>query len=372
MPDQVETEAVETPNEVVETAETNETASAPAARPVAFDRDALAAKLEKKMASAFADEDAAAEVEETETPAKETEVEEKPADEAGKEETTETESEAEAAAPVAGAKPASDAPTLPAAYRRSLKAYEWTDEEIESAIKQGGQNFIATAAKIHANRNKEVQQWAEAGRAARQQTTSTEQAATAKPSTPELLKPVDVEALKKQYGDEALVENLAGPVNRAIEQINRIMPLIHQSQQQSKMAELETLGKQVDGFFGGKEMEPYHEAYGTDTAKLSNEQLSGRQKVLELADALIGGAKMQGRSLTLGDALQLAFDSVSGPAKTQAARAAITKQLKVREKGISLKPSSRGTQSLGGGSRQARNDAERLSNVSKGLKAAFG
>lgn len=46
-----------------------------------------------------------------------------------------------------------DSPTLPDSYRRSLKAYGWTDDEIAQNLKSLGSSFIGTAAKIHSNRN---------------------------------------------------------------------------------------------------------------------------------------------------------------------------------------------------------------------------
>lgn len=320
-------------------------------------------------------EDAAETAEETvtgaaeaETKAKEDEPAAEDADPADEQTTT---TEAGAAAATTG-----KTPTLPAAYVRSLKAYDWTDEEIAEAARTPG--FLNTAAKIHANRNKEVQAWAEAGRKAKgpqgQAATSQTNAHEAVPqqSLPEVsvgLKPVDAKALKAQYGDEALIDAIVGPVNATIEQINRMLPVVQSTQHRAQMAQAEMLGRQIDGFFGGKELAPYKDTYGTETAKLSNEQLAARTKVLEFADALVGGAMQQGRSLSFDEAMQLAHDATSGGQRTQAARQQITQQIQKRSAGLTLKPGSRGS-SLKTGPAQNRTDLQKR--VQGGLKAVFG
>lgn len=315
-----------------------------------------------------------------ETPAEETPVEETPAEEtAGTEveQSGEQAAEEEAATETtdeqteAAAKPAANAgksPTLPAAYRRSLKAYDWTDEEIDAAAQQPG--FLATAAKIHANRVKETQAWADAGRKAKEaQTAGQQPQKDAAPSTTQQqgLKPIDAEALKAEYGDEALIDKLVGPLNATIAQINSILPVVQQTQQRAAMSQAEQLGRQIDGFFGGKEMEPYRELYGAN-GKLSQEHFAARNKVLEFADYLIGGALQNGRSLSFDEAMTLAHDAISGGTKEQAARQKIVAQAKTRNKGLTLKPGARGSNL--NTPAKTRGDLEKR--VNQGLRAVLG
>lgn len=357
-----------------------ETPAAPAAE-TEFDRSALESAVASNMAEVFGDDTPVDDVEQVETPADPAETE-TPATDAEKEaaakgvtaegdaETKEDEVVEEAAAE--GEKPAdkagevSKAPTLPAAYRRSLKAYEWTDEEIDRAATDP--NFLTTAAKIHATRNAETAKTAELGRQARQQNTTQQQDTSAAITA---LKLVDSAALKKQYGEDALIDSIVSPINAVVEQINKILPVIQQTQQKSQTAELETLGRQIEGFFGGAELKPYTELYGLDLSKLNDKQLESRNKVLETADALIVGAKLQGRTMSLGDALTLAHDSVSGTFKTQAARTTIKTQLKARERGITLKPGNRGSNiaANGAGKVSSRGDLEKK--VKAGLASVF-
>lgn len=308
----------------------------------------------------------------TMTEAGSSEVEEKPATETTEPEAA-TETEAtpkdESEAAVSEAKPG--APTLPDAYRRSLKAYEWTDEEIDANLKSMGPAFIATAAKLHQTRNKEVAEWAKIGRQARDpaptQTQTTDTRTASQPQQPATLQRVDVEKLKKQYGEEALIDEIVGPMNRVVDQINQILPTIQQTQYRSKQAELETLGRQVDGFFGGKDMTTYKDQYGASSAGLNDSQLEARQKVLEMADALIVGAGQQGRMLTFGEAMQLAHDSVSSGTQKKAARQEIAGKLQQRNKGISLKPSGKSAVKTSPASN--RSDLEKR--IGQGLRTMF-
>jgi hypothetical protein len=362
--------------------------------PPAFDRAGLESKVADSLAAAFGEDDDSDEViDDGEQQTEEAVTEDPPAEEAtadetqsgqeesGEEQQTGEEEETPAAETEdAGAAAATKttAPTLPAAYRRSLKAYEWTDEEIDANLKTFGTKFIETAGRIHKNRNAEIADWAERGRQARQaaqpqpQQGQQQQQQTAAPASG--LKPVDAAALKQKYGSEDLIDEIVGPVNAAIEQINNtILPAVQQTQARSQQAEMDMLSRQIDGFFGGKELEPYRNVYGDPAkSKLTKEQIDTRNKVLEMADALVGGAERAiGRKLSFGEAMQMAHDHVSSGFKEQAVRTAIKSQLKTRNKGITLKPSGRSTTTANsGGAPKTRSDLERK--VSQGLKAAFG
>lgn len=279
------------------------------------------------------------------------------------EKTDEATAETEVAAPTAPTK----SPTLPAAYVRSLKAMEWTDEEIADAAKRP--ELLPTIAKIHNTRNKEIQAWAEMGRKTRQDqtpaTTEKKPVVSAKQGDYEK---IDAEALKKKYGEDELIDALVGPLNAKLEAVHKLLPLIEQVQQNSQRAELETLGTQIETFFGGKELEPFKDVYGSVKKGLNEKNLDARNKVLEYADALVAGARQQGRTLSLGEALAFAHDSVSSGFKEQTVRTAIKTQMKQRERGISLKP---GTKSVITSDKvSTRKDLERK--VSDGLAATFG
>lgn len=357
---------------------TVETPAAPVKEPE-FDRAALEAKVSKGLA-ALRDEPAepaaepkpAAEepaAEPVEEPATAEAAVEEPAepDEEPKEGEEKPEQQPEAKKPTG--------PTLPAAYRRSLKAYDWSDEEIDSAFKANPAEFTVTAQRLHSNRNTELARWADAGRAAR---TAQEQAAPREKPAPSphldttkgTIKPVDVAAMVEKYGNEELVTEIAGPVNAAIELINAVLPDLMTGVQSIHASRQDTLTRQIDGFFGGDELKSYAEFYGQASASMTEPQVQNRNKVLELADSLIAGAAQQGRKLTTDEALTLAHDSVSGGFKVQAIRKDIKTKVAARGKGLTLKPSTAQGKGPAGG--PVKNAAELESRTKSRLAAVFG
>lgn len=322
-------EATETVEQAAET-QIEPAAHEPAPKIPESTKESLAEKIQSSFDAAMGnetddDEPAASEEGDKPQPA-ETEPQ------AEKEETTEP---AEAAA-----KPAS---TLPAAYVRTLKALEWSDEEIASA----GQNpaLLPSIAKLHQSRNKEMAGWAELGRQqkakAQEQQPAAQSAATK--AVLQAFTPAEVAALKEKYGDDAggLIDTLTARLNPLIEKVTAALPVVEQTQARAQQAQAEMLNRQINGFFSSKELVPYKEEYGTDAAKLTDKQLGTRQKVLEYADALIGGASMQGRQLSFEEAMQAAHDAVSGGLKEQAARTKVISQLQQRERAITVKPGAR-------------------------------
>jgi len=237
-----------------------------------------------------------------------------------------------------------DSPTLPDSYRRSLKAYGWDDDAIDKNLRILGPQFIDTASRIHANRNQEVASWAEAGRRARQDQGNPDTLAlgrTNQGQPPAGLPPVDIKKLAEQFGEEELVAAIAGPVNEVIAKLNAILPQVEQGSKAIKDAEEQGLIREVEAFFSGSELKPYAQVYGAGEKSLTNDQLGHRNQVLEEADALMAGAKFQGRKLSVGEALLIAHDHVSIEFKEQAVRTSLQKEAKKRNRGITAPPSNR-------------------------------
>lgn len=348
--------AAEASGEVESGAEGEESLGAPAERAEATavkDRAALETSVASLLGKAFdnTDEEPEAEADgEAEVVDEDAETEdETPSDEEVEDEGTEAE---EAAAPVAKViKPDPNAPTLPAAHIRTLKAYEWTDEEIAQNLKVLGSKFVETAAKLHKNRNDETLKWAEAGRQHRQQqaaAAAAQRIASPQQDTSAVLPLLDVKKLKEQFGDDKLIDLLVGPVNAQTERLNALLPKLEQVQNQSVTNQQDIVIRQIEGFFGGKELEPYKEIYGDTTNDAGRQAFianpttrQNRDKVLEMADALMAGAGLQGRSLTLSEALTQAHDSLSSGYKVKAVRTTLTKNLRQRQRAITQKPSGR-------------------------------
>lgn len=276
------------------------------------------------------------------------------------------EADAEAGAAADGEEP--DAPTLPDAHRRSLIAYGWTDEDIDTNLKNLGERFLTTAAKLHENRNTETARQAEIGRKLIE-----DQKRQAGEQTPEKgrLDPIDVAALKKKFGDDELIDAIVGPVNERMEYLNKVLPQVQSARDMQQQQELDALAKQVDDFFASETVKPYTDLYGTASNR-TKDQTEFRNKLLETADALTAGAKYQGRTLSVQEALEAAHGLVSADYQQTAARKSVKKAAKQRNKGISLKP-TRATSGATGTRRTKANQApsreELEARTAKRLKA---
>jgi len=263
-------------------------------------------------------------------------------------------------------------PTLPESYRRSLVAYgNWTDEEINAHFEANPKMFLEMAGKLHHNRNAETAGYADAGRQARAAAVQPN-AGSAVPDKklPGKMEPVNAAALIEKHGQEDLVNDLLSPVNDVIQQINTILPQLEESRQEAQRSRNEVLGKQIETFFTAKEMKPYVKVYGdvTKTA-LTEVQNQNRNKVLEQADAIVIGAKLQRRQLTVDEALLMAHDSVAGEFKEQVIRADLKRKTKKRAKGTTVRPSHRGKPPAGG-KPSTRKQLE--DKAAAGLKSIFG
>jgi hypothetical protein len=284
-----------------------------------------------------------------------------------------TEETPEAAPEAAPASPAAGDTTLPAAYHRTAKARGWTDEEIANFHKADPGLAIKTFERMHESRTKEINEWAELGRKSRtpapgaSASPAPSPAAPAAPSTG-ALKPINVAEMVEKYGNQELIEALAGPLNQAIEALTPIIAETQRSRDTAKQTAQESLNKTVQDFFTGKDMASYKAVYGTTPASLTAEQVDMRSKVLETADALIAGAAFQGRQLDVNEALVLAHDSVASGVKETVIRDAIRKDVTKRGKGITLKPTAQGRRATGGAPRDRQ---ELLTRTEDRLAGAF-
>lgn len=345
----------------------------------AFDIDAVAAKIDDdQFAAAFGEE--VEEVEEIESDEVEVEVDEAEGEEVEVEvekdddenddledDDSEEELEEEAAAKVDP-----DAPTLPDTYRRSLKAYGWSDKEIDHNLSTLKGDFVKTAQMLHKNRREEVAAWANAGRAAKAQggDNANQNLQVNAPATPVAgLKPVDMKALKEKYGEDGLIDEIAGPMNAMIAAVNSVLPILNQGVQQTQQTAQDQLQKIVTDFYAGESLKPYAKLYGDGKTRLTVEQLESRNNMLEQADALMLGAKQMGRNLTVDEALHMAHDIVSSDFRETAARESIKKVAKNRSRGRTQRPSGR---RKGTGSNGQLSDSELESKVGEGLKKVFG
>lgn len=247
--------------------------------------------------------------------------------------------------------------TLPATYRRSLKAYGWEDAEIDAALSDNAEQFTLTAMKIHRTRNDEISKFAEAGRRLRQGVTQDQQSEPVK-TTPKKFASIDRDALIEKYGNEEIVDAILGPMQERLTALDQIMPEVRASVASAKRTQQETLGKMIDTFFGGEEMTSYEGLYGKPGTARTPEQTEKFNGVLELADAIVAGAAEQGRNLAFEDAMESAHADISKGFTEKAVRSTIKKTIKKRSKSLSLKPSHGGKSKKSGGKPSTRKQLE--------------
>ena len=275
----------------------------------------------------------------------------------------------------------SDAPTISTAHERSLAASH-TPEEVQTLQQNlGDEGFADYAARIHEKRNAETARMAELGRMAQAlqpqgQLPASESGAvapSAQPTGATAITPIDPEALRAQFGDDELISQLVPQLNAQAAALNAMMLSQQQQQEQVARNEQESLIRQIDEFFGAKDLAAYSDHYGTAAASLTAEQQGSRTEVLKMADALMAGAQFQGRSLTIGEALAASHDALSVEVTEARVRAGLQKKAKTRNRGLTHKPSRKGSRTPDLARKGApRNDREMEARTRQRMKQVFG
>lgn len=316
-------------------------------------RQALEAKVAAKMATTFGDSTPNDDVEaDVEGDAPDTdsadlnvaEVKEAATDE---DHSTDNREVAETPAPVKS----SGVPTLPESYRRSLHAYGLDDELIDLNLKNQGTTFLETAARLHEKRNRDTAAMAQLGRQYRTQqsqqggegdlpTPRTPQPAGRQPNTG--IQPFNVKQLREEYGDDTLIDKVIPQVNAIIESHNAMLSDMRRNQQVMQQNQQAQLNRTIDDFFVGESKKGYEGLYG-GTGQRNAGQEESRLRVMEMANDLVIAHQVQGRNISVEEAMTVAHDSVSSGFKQTAARATIQKAAKARNRGLTQKPSNRRT-----------------------------
>jgi len=228
---------------------------------------------------------------------------------------------------------------LPENHRRSAKAQGWTDEEIDAAFLVNPDRASAMFERTHTSRTSEIDTWAAIGRAQREDAERKNQAAPAPEPAP-ILAPINANALVEEYGNPEFVNSIVGPINAMIERMQPILANAAAAQESAEQAQMVALRQVTDGFFTAADMTPYKDLYGENVEALTDDQISKRKGIFEYADALIAGARAQGRTVSVPEALQLAHDSQTTPFQKTIIRDEIRTKVTKRNAGITLRPTS--------------------------------
>jgi len=273
--------------------------------------------------------------------------------------------------PVEPAETAVTTPIVPDAHRRSAKARGWTDDEIDGFASADVELAQKTFERMHTSRIQEVNEWAAQGRETRKTPVSPTPTTPTEP-TESVLKPIDVVAMVTKYGNdnEELIRELATPINAAIDALTPLIKDATENASRTRETQQQVLAKTIDDFFGNTSMAAFEPVYGKTWDALTPEQMKKRDTVLEMADALVAGARLQGRGLDIVEAMTMAHDVVASSAKETAIRDDIRKTVVKRAKSITLKPNSSGTKPSSGS--RPKDEQELLARTDERLAKIFG
>jgi hypothetical protein len=271
--------------------------------------------------------------------------------------------------PQTEAAPAESTLVLPDAHRRSLKNFGWEDADIDASMKgAGAAAFLTTAAKIHAQRSKEIQAYARAGQAL-QGTTQPVPTPAPAPTAPPQGSMVDRvmqknAALKKAYpGNDALFDSM---ITSELD----MAKLLDSQREAQQAAQLDLQTKQVDAFFSAEHLKVYKAHYGESFAAADAEQSKRRDQVINTAAYIVRGARAQGVELDLNTALQMAHDATAAPIAKQAARQEIINEVQARANGLTQKNQAGPSTKREGAGKGPPSRSELLRKTGDRLKAA--
>lgn len=246
-----------------------------------------------------------------------------------------------------------EAKQLPDAYYRAAIHRGWTGEEVNDFFKTNPELCLRTLAKVYGEVNQASKDFAFLGRAKKEQTAPAKTEVAAKPV--ETVKPaIDVEALRRQYPDDPIVDMVAAlseQNSRLMKEVEKVGPALQPSESAqpaldaARQAQADAICKQIEGFFSDADMKQYEDFYGklpsanAQWNTLMPGQHANRWAVVEMMDHIITGAKEHGREINMGDALRMAHLSISEPIREKVIRETIKQDVEKRNKNITLRPS---------------------------------
>lgn len=231
---------------------------------------------------------------------------------------------------------------VPQAYLQAAKAYGWSEDKVRRMLKLDRDTALETLEGIYNTRNQINAHYSKMGRRANSDTHKDD----APPK-------IDTKALRESMGEEAgplidLIEKQGTAINTLLADRNKNVDDSHllpdlDRRHQSAVDEL-GVEQQINTFFESDAMKPFNKVYGNLNLGQTMEDLPAGQKkyrweVLKKADAIAGGAKMQGREVSLQEALIDAHLLVSQGFRDKVLIDGIRSKVTKRSKGRTLKPS---------------------------------
>lgn len=241
-------------------------------------------------------------------------------------------------------------PAIPDNYFRAAAHQGWTPERISKLYEVDPEGTVEFLKKVYEDTNNLNGQFAELGR----RKIALEQAKVNVESKPQETKSeLDLVKLREQYEDD--------PVGVMLEIIKTQSPKpqeqsVTQPVQSNQREEDMAIAQQLHTFFISKDLEVYRDFYGSpdknnpyDWSKSTPGQNANRYAITQEADAIIAGYELQGKQISVREALEKAHLRVTAPITEQIVREQLVSQVKKRSKSLTLRPSqSQGVVASGG------------------------
>jgi len=252
---------------------------------------------------------------------------------------------------------------LPDAFHRAAVHDGWKPEDIKEFFEANPERALVTLQNIYNSINSRSRFHAERGRIKAEETRQQVEDTVKTDDETEIKDFVNIEKLKEDYEDTALIDGVVKPLNEALKQISQEVKSL-KSQKSTSAADIafaksdqvaatqraEATAKEADiklveQFFTAEDMKPYKDFYGTIGMgqifqDLSPGQQKNRYEMLQIADQMIVGNAMQKIELSVPDALLRAHLLVTEPIREKIIREEIKSSLTKRNKGLTLRPSA--------------------------------
>ncbi len=241
--------------------------------------------------------------------------------------------------------PEKEAPALPENYFRAAVHQGMEPENIQKIFDADPDGALKLFESIYNSTNFISEQTSALGRTKRVEM----QKALEAESKPEEIeyKSIDIDAIKKAYSEDdpglvTLFEGLNAQNKQMFDMLKEQRQTPTPQSQQPSDEDKKVWGT-INTFFSDKGMEVFSEAYGAVgegkdwNTSLTGAQAQTRMEIIDEADLIMGGAKLQGRDMNYAEALSRAHLVASSKMQSQIAREQIHKEIKKRNKGITVK-----------------------------------
>lgn len=284
---------------------------------------------------------------------------------------------------------------LPDAFHRAAEHDGWKPEDIKEFFEADPERALVTFQNIYNSMNRASRDFANLGRIKAEQTRKQVEDTAKVDDKVEVKDFVDIEKLKGDYEDTALIDGVVKPLNDALKQITQEVKSLKsqkssfandiafaKSDQMAATQRAEAAAKQADlklieQFFTAEDMKSYKDFYGIlETGQIVQDLQPGQQRnryeVLRKADQMIVGNAMQGGELSIPDALLRAHLLVTESIREKVIREEIKSSIVKRNKGLTLRPSAgkKSTAAINEGGRP-KDRAGVIANAERNLAKVF-